>query len=84
MQENNSVNNLTIEQQKNITVTGVSAVNAFSETQIILTLQSIKLQINGTSLKIADFSKESGHFFATGEISAVKYLSSSAKFKIFK
>lgn len=84
MQENTLNHSLIIEQRKNIKATGVTAVNAFSATQISLELQSTKLIINGSDLKISDFSKENGTFSAAGEISGVRYSYGSSKLKLFK
>ena len=64
---------LTIEQQKKITFTGVESVDGFSETEIRLTVCGKKVQISGSGLKVLAFSKGSGNFSATGEVSGVKF-----------
>ncbi len=64
---------LTIEQRKRITMTGVESVTAFSPQQISLTLADGKLVVTGSGLKIAAFSKTTGAFTATGNISALRY-----------
>ncbi len=79
-----NANNLVIEQQKNIKIEGVTAVNSFSENNISLTLHNTKLYISGSGLKITDFSKEKEIFSATGTISSVKYSNSAVKFKLLK
>ncbi len=84
MQENTLNHSLSIEQRKSVKVTGVTAVNAFSSTQISIELQSTKLIINGSDLKISDFSKENGTFSASGEISGVRYSCGSSRLKLFK
>lgn len=84
MQENVSGGNVTIENRKNIKISGVSAVNGFSSTQISLTLSGVKMLITGSDLKISDFSKDSGNFSASGLISCVKYSERGEKLKIFK
>jgi hypothetical protein len=68
------LHSLTIEQQKNIAVTGVESVVAFSESQIALLLSGGgKLYIFGSGLKITGFSKSSGTFTASGNASGARY-----------
>lgn len=83
MQENTYTGNITIEGQRSIKVSGVTAVNGFSSVQITLTLVKTKMVITGSDLKISDFSKESGLFSAVGEIGGIKF-SGGGKLKIFK
>lgn len=83
MQENTYTGSVIIEGQKNIKISGVTAVNGFSSAQITLTLGKTKMVITGSDLKISDFSKESGNFSASGEIGGVKF-SGGGKLKIFK
>jgi hypothetical protein len=72
--QNESVSSiLTIEQQKKITMTGVDSVDAFSDSEIKLTVNGKKVFIAGAQLKVLAFSKGSGNFSATGEVSSVKY-----------
>jgi len=84
MRENTLNSSLSIENRKNIKVSGVSAVNSFSSAQISLSLSGVKMTIIGSDLKIVDFSKESGMFTAGGLISCVKYSERGEKLKIFK
>lgn len=64
---------LTIEQQRKITMSGVSGVDSFSETSILLTVNGKKVKIEGAKLKVLSFSEGSGNFVASGEVSLVKY-----------
>lgn len=64
---------LTIEQQKKITMSGVSSVDAFSENAIVLTVNGKKVKIEGAKLKVLAFSEGSGNFAASGEVTLVKY-----------
>ena len=64
---------LTIEQQRKITLSGVSSVDAFSETAILLTVNGKRVKIEGTKLKVLAFSEGSGNFAASGEVTLVKY-----------
>lgn len=83
MQE--SLHSLSIEQRKNITVSGVESVKSFSETRIELCLTSgnVRLLITGTGLKITGFSKSGGTFTAVGTVESVRY-GSGFKTKLFK
>lgn len=84
MQENHQ-HSICIEQRKNITVTGVESVSAFSEVKIILMLlHGDKLQVIGSGLKIIGFSKTSGTFTAEGTVSGVSYGGKSFAARLFK
>ena len=78
--------NLSIEQCKRITATAIQSVDAFSDRQILLSYQNGRIVVNGSGMKIVNFSKTSGAFSATGEISAVRYMQkgSSLRQKLFK
>ena len=72
-------------QRKNISVSGVETVSAFSEVRIALTLKDgEKMYIVGTELKISAFSKTSGQFLAEGQITGISYGGKSFASKIFK
>ena len=72
MQENR--HNVIIEQRKNITVSAVESVVAFSEVKILLSLVGgERLTVIGTGLKITGFSKASGSFVAEGNVASVSY-----------
>ncbi len=64
---------LTLESQKKLTLTGVESVDAFSETDIFLTVCGKKVRVSGAKMKIVAFSQGSGSFSAAGEFSAVRY-----------
>ena len=84
MQENHQ-HSICIEQRKNITVTGVESVSAFSEVKIVLTLVGGgKMHVAGSDLKIVGFSKSGGTFTAEGSISGVSYGGKSFAAKLFK
>ena len=64
MQEQHK-HSVTIERRKNITVSGVESVTAFSEVKITLALLGgQKMQVVGSGLKITGFTKSSGTFTA--------------------
>lgn len=78
--------NLTVEQCKRISATAILSVDAFSDKQILLTYQGGRIAVNGSGMKIVNFSKTSGAFSATGEISGVRYIGKggSLRQKLFK
>ncbi len=74
-----------IEQRKNLSVTAVESVVAFSEVKILLSLVGgERLQIVGSGLKITAFSKTSGSFSAEGTVTGVSYGGKSVVSRIFK
>lgn len=75
---------LTIEQQKKITMTGVSSVDAFSESAILLTVNGKRVQISGSRLRVLSFSEGSGNFTASGEVVSVRYGAKGGLKKLFK
>ena len=83
MQENK--HSVIIEQRKNITVSAVESVVAFSEVKIILSLLGgERMSVLGSGLKITGFSKASGSFTAEGTVTSVSYGGKSIVSKIFK
>ena len=74
-----------LEQRKNLNVSGVESVVAFSEVKIVLALSGgDKLCIIGTGLKITGFSKSNGAFTAEGKIVGLSYGGSNVASRIFK
>ena len=74
-----------LEQRKNLNVSGVESVVAFSEVKIVLALSGgDKLCIIGTDLKITGFSKSNGAFTAEGKIVGLSYGGSNFASRIFK
>ena len=78
--------NLNIEQCKRISATAISSVDAFSDKQILLSYSGGRIAVSGSGMKIINFSKSSGAFAASGDITGVKYMQKSASFrqKLFK
>lgn len=64
---------LTLENRKNIKITGVQSVDGFSEQTLSLTINDNKLKILGEKLKILSFDKVTGEFSADGIINEIKY-----------
>ena len=76
---------IVLEQKKNLSVSGVESVSAFSEAKIILTLiEGERMNIVGSGLKITNFSKTSGSFSAEGEFVGISYGGKSFAARIFK
>ena len=77
---------LVLEDRKRLTLTGVIAVDCFTDQKIRLTVQSGKLLIGGEKLKINGFSEGTGDFSCEGVISSVNFLSRQEKFikRLFK
>ncbi len=75
-----------IEQCKRITATAIDSVDAFSDKQIMLSYSGGRIVVSGNGMKITNFSKTSGAFAATGEITSVRYMAKglSLKGKLFK
>ena len=85
MQETSHQHSVTIEQKKNITVSGVQSVAAFSEVKIVLVLYGgEKMHVAGTNLKITSFSKNGGNFTAEGNVSGISYGGKGFAAKLFR
>ena len=83
MQENK--HSVVIEQRKNITVSAVESVVAFSEVKIILSLlDGERMSVLGMGLKITGFSKTTASFTAEGTITSVSYGGKNVVSRIFK
>ena len=79
------IHQITVTQKRDVAVTGVDGVLAFSESKITLSLKGGgKLFVAGNGLKIAGFSKESGVFTASGSIVGVSYGGKSFAAKLFR
>ena len=68
----NTPHSINIEQCKRITATAIDSVDAFSDKQIILSYGGGRIAVSGSGMKIINFSKTSGAFAATGDITAVR------------
>ena len=79
------LHSLTVEQRKNISISGVESVKSFSSTRIELVLSgsNLRLTVTGENLKIRGFSKTGGNFTATGNVESVKY-GGGLKSRIFR
>ena len=74
-----------LEQKKNLSVSGVESVAAFSEAKIVLALtDGERMNIVGSGLKITNFSQTNGSFTAEGEFVGISYGGKSFASRIFK
>ena len=74
MQQNNVVEEkLSLDSKKFLSMTGVEAVDGFSEQSLKLTVAGSKVYISGENIKITAFNKSSGNLSAEGEFSEIKY-----------
>ena len=81
----NEVHQITITQKKDVSITGIESVLAFSEAKITLGLRGGgKLYVAGSGLKIVGFSKESGVFTASGNVVGVSYGGKSFAARLFR
>ena len=78
--------NLSIEQCKRVSATQISSVDSFSDRQIVLSFSGGRIVVNGSGMKIVNFSKTSGAFSAIGEITGVRYVQKggSLRQRLFK
>ena len=84
MQEVNK-HSVSLEQRKNLNVSGVESVAAFSQVRIMLVLQGgEKMHVVGSDLKIVGFSKTNGSFTAEGQITGISYGGKSFAAKLFR
>ena len=70
---------LTVERPGKLTMSGVSTVDGFSESKILLTVAGKKVCIEGRGLKVLSFSEGSGNFVASGEVLCVRFHAEKGK-----
>ena len=64
---------MTLEQRKNLTMTGVSEVVSFDDTAVVLRTALGTLTVQGSQLRLKTLSTEGGRVAVTGEVSALVY-----------
>ena len=72
-QKVNETEKVILEGRRKLSMTGVSAVDGFSEQCLKITASGNKVIINGENLKITAFNKNSGNLTAEGIITEFKY-----------
>ena len=75
MQELNKIelDKLTLDGRKKLSMTGVEAVEAFSEQSLKLVVAGNRVIINGENIKISAYNKATGVLSADGEFNEIKY-----------
>ena len=73
MTEDQIPHKLTLNERKNLTMTGVTEVLSFDETAVVLKTSLGLLTVQGQSLKLKTLSLEGGQVAVDGHISALVY-----------
>lgn len=66
---------LRLENNKALTLSGVTNVPTLNDKQIVVELSNQNLIVGGTNLNIASLDLESGNLSASGHITSLKYVS---------
>ncbi len=82
----NESDKLSLEGRKKLTMSGVEAVDGFTDQALRLTVGGSKVIVQGENLKITAYNKATGALSADGIISEIKYAGKKAPFlkRIFK
>ena len=70
---------LTLNERKNLTLTGVSEVIAFDENMVLLSTTLGRLEVQGENLQLKNLSLDGGQVAVDGDISALYYTQSKEK-----
>ena len=73
MTEESFPHKLTLNERKNLTMTGVTEVVSFEETSVVLKTSLGTLWVQGQELKLKTLSLEGGQVAVDGHISALHY-----------
>lgn len=75
MQQQNAIEaeKVILEARKKLSMTGVEAVDGFSEQSLKLTVAGNKVIIVGENIKITAFNKNTGNLSAEGTFTEIKY-----------
>lgn len=73
--------NITIESCKRVSATEITSVDSFSDKQIVLSYANGRIVVQGSGMKIVNFSKSTGAFSATGNITGARYVQKGLSFK---
>ncbi len=86
MQNQIELDKLVLEGRKRLMMTGVEAVDGFSEQLVNLTVTGCKVKITGEKLKITNYNKTSKSLSVEGLVNEIKYNAKKIPFfkKIFK
>ena len=64
---------LTLNERRQLSMTGVSEVISFDETAVVLRTELGTLTVQGTGLRLNTLSTDGGQMTVTGEVSALSY-----------
>ena len=67
------VQKLCLDAQKRLNMSGVTAVDSFSENTLKLTVNGNRVIIGGDNIKITSFSKTTGALSADGHFTSIKF-----------
>lgn len=73
MTEDQFPHKLTLNERKNLTMTGVTEVMSFDETAVVLKTSLGLLTVHGQGLKLKTLSLEGGQVAVDGDVSALVY-----------
>lgn len=71
--------NVTIDNRKRVTMTGVIAVESFNEKQVQARLKECGVLVLGESLNVSKFNTENGTLAVDGQINEIKYTQTGMK-----
>ncbi len=85
-QTETEVDKLVLDGRKRLTMSGVEAVDGFSEQSLVLSVKGVKVYVGGENIKITAFNKSSGNLTADGEFTEIRYGKKKAPFfkRVFK
>ena len=69
----NETDKLILDGRKKLQMTGVDAVEGFSDRMLKLSVSGSKVLINGENIKITAFNKATGNLAADGNFTEIKY-----------
>ena len=73
MTEDHFPHKLTLNERKNLTMTGVTEVVSFDETAVVLKTSLGQLTVHGQELKLKTLSLDGGQVAVDGDVSALVY-----------
>ncbi len=86
MQNQVNTDKLELMGRKKLAMSGVEAVDGFSEQVLNLTVSGVKVRISGEKIKITAYNKASGTLMADGTFNEIKYNAKKTPFfkRVFK
>ena len=77
LNQTTKVQKLTLDDRKNLLLSGVEEIESFSDSEIILTTNFGKLTIKGQNLHINSLNTDTGDFSSTGNVVSLVYSKNS-------